>query len=241
MKNVVLKKIISYILISTYIVSVSSLLFCDDGHIPTGRSGFYYIKEPYNLKYTHGGAFLFPDDLSMEEFEKILAMYPEGSYGLEDFMNFYIYQLDVEGLSNRTGLCNFSSYMMAIQYLTGTVYSTQQLAALAKQYTAADGTCDNIALMAHFGIKGDSRAQEKAMNPSAIQTALQNGQAVIGHIQNGTLGGKHYDGHYFMITGVDSTGYTIVDPGAKYSYKSERHVSAEEVAKWATGGYRVIG
>ncbi len=240
-KNII-HTVLPTLLSMTLIFNVTSAMYAGEKK-PTGRSARFYIEDPYNLFYTGGGgANIFSDSTDQNVYEEILEQYPEGSYGIDDFMNFYIYQIDVQNQSNRTGLCLFSSYMMCIQYLTGTKYSTAELASLAKTYCASDGTCDGQALLSHFGISGDCNYNmEKSLNPTSVATALNSGKAIVGHVKNGYLGGKHYDGHFFVITGVDSTGYTIVDPGAKYSYAPQRHVSAAEIANWSVAGFREIG
>ena len=209
-----------------------------------GRSAWYYIEKTYNetldkIQWSRTGT---PEVFNGETYEEILKKFEEGTYSLEDFMNFYIYQIDVQNDSRLTGLCCFSSYMMCIQYLTGTQYDTQTLASLAKQFCQSDGTCDTSGLLAHFGIKGDAGAgSEHAMDPAGISAALQSGKTVIGHVRNGTIGGKHYDGHFFVISGVSGGGYTILDPGSKYSYAPQRTMTQDEVMRWCGGGYRVIG
>lgn len=182
-----------------------------------GRSAWSYIDNPYNLSGIDLSAYGLTDEYLklLEEFEKL----PEGSCTLENFIDFfYRNQGTIQSLSGKSGLCNFTTYMMIAMYYSGNNLSYQQMAEYAKKWCAADGTFNGQAeckKLFGFSVSGNI----KTNIPATIESQIDSGNPVILHIRGqwtGSDGTKYHstsNGHFLVIRGYTSEGIYVADPG----------------------------
>jgi len=128
---------------------------------PKGRSGWYYIADPYNLSIDLAN-YQIPADLQTQLIEMYKNL-PDGANTLTDldeFMkNFWIYQMAITDKSGIGSLCAFSSYMMVAQFENNKKFDEKYIAQLARKYCSpggvfGGGSADGLEFMKEFALQG---------------------------------------------------------------------------------------
>jgi hypothetical protein len=217
----------------------------------TGRSAWYYIKDPYNLKDLDLSN-VQPVELvgvDLDQLRDFLNNLPDGANVL-DLLQYYINQgwfpNSYRGLSGGTikqsGCCD-TTYMMIYQFMTGTKLTSAEIEQISRTYVDASGNFQTNKFLSDHGLT--STSGNLAFSPTGIINEINNSRPVVLHIRgqwtyNGTTYHGTSNGHFLTIIGYDDKGFYVADPGSS-SNTNNGPIPYEAFGNVSDLYYRTIG
>ncbi len=186
----------------------------------TGRSAWCYIpdEDTYNLRDLGDMPYAIPDYVL--EYMAQAQYLPEGSNTLENFLQyFYHNQGTIQNISNQSGLCNFTSYMMIAMFHNNITMTDNDLASLAKKYCDNDGFFRRQGeALGNYHITQGSNIKTDVVK--TIESSINAGNPLILHCrgiwhdnaQNRDIHTTE-NGHFMVVVGYGPDGIKVADPG----------------------------